>query len=235
MPNSKRPVVRENYNVKQACDIKISWEDLIDPELCEAYPKRTTTRIYKEYVKEFKESLSSPRNAMVLYGPPGTSKTTLAQCIAKELEWRLVTITPSDFVKTGIESSEHMARELFENLLRVRKVVVLFDEIDEMLRSRSEKSNAQSASGISVDVGAAQRSVETAAGGIGILRFLIPGMLPKLQDLKQYGEKHELILIIATNYKERLDKAIVRPGRIDDLFLVTPPDSQARSYWSASF
>jgi SpoVK/Ycf46/Vps4 family AAA+-type ATPase len=53
-------------------------------------------------------------------------------------------------------------------------------------------------------------------------------MLPKLQDLKQYGEKHELIFIIATNYKERLDSAITRPGRIDDLLLVTPPDFRAR-------
>jgi hypothetical protein len=53
-------------------------------------------------------------------------------------------------------------------------------------------------------------------------------MLPKLQDLKQYGEKHELIFIIATNYKERLDSAITRPGRIDDLLLVTPPDFKAR-------
>ena len=42
---------------------------------------------------------------MILYGPPGTSKTTIAKAIAGTLGWGLVTITPSDFVKHGIEKA----------------------------------------------------------------------------------------------------------------------------------
>jgi SpoVK/Ycf46/Vps4 family AAA+-type ATPase len=102
-----------------------------------------------------------------------------------------------------------MARSLFQELRRLREVVVLFDEIDEMLRDRADKSQGKD-------------------GSMGILRFLIPGMLPKLQDLKQYGEKARLIFIIATNYFDRLDPAIKRKGRIDEHFLVAPQDLMGR-------
>jgi SpoVK/Ycf46/Vps4 family AAA+-type ATPase len=143
---------------------------------------------------------------MVLYGPPGTSKTTFAEAIAKEMTWPLLTITPSDFVKNGIERSEDMARAIFNDLLELRKVVVLFDECDEMFRSRSDKDRQD----------------------IGMLRFIVPGMLPKLQRLKKHGEQNGVIFIIATNYCERLDSAIIRPGRIDELFLVPPYDEKSR-------
>src|SRR6185503_26635 len=128
--------------------------------------------------------------------------------IAQRLAWKLVTITPSDFVKEGVERSESMARTLFSDLMQLREVVVLFDEIDEMLRDRSESSDA--------------------GGAISILRFLVPGMLPKLQTLNKYSKKSKLIFIIATNYKERLDSAVVRRGRIDEEFCIPPPDRRAR-------
>ncbi len=64
--------------------------------------------------------------------------------------------------------------------------------------------------------------------GIAMLRFLIPGMLPKLQSLKQFGETNRLIFIVATNYKDRLDSAVLRTGRIDRPFAVVPPDEPSR-------
>lgn len=182
------------------------WRQLIDPALTRQYSDRITTKIFESYVRTFDETGESRSSAMVLYGPPGTGKTTYADAIAKHLNWLRVTITPSDFVKEGLEKSEMMARTLFQDLLRLRETVVLFDEIDEMLRSRSSEKPSQ----------------------IAMLQFLIPGMLPKLQGLKQHGEKKGLIFIIATNYKERLDPAIVRTGRIDDHFAVYPPDSPSR-------
>jgi SpoVK/Ycf46/Vps4 family AAA+-type ATPase len=110
-------------------------------------------------------------------------------------------------VKQGIEKSEDMARRLFKDLRHLKRTVVFFDEIDEMLRTRAEDKKPT---------------------GIGMLQFLIPGMLPKLQDLKEYGEKAGVILIIATNYYDRLDSAIVRAGRMDDKFLIPPPDENSR-------
>ena len=99
------------------------------------------------------------------------------------------------------------ARALFKELLLLRETVVLFDELDEMLRDRQDKGS------------------ETR---VAMLKFLIPGMLPKLQTLKQFGEKNRLIFIIATNYKDRLDSAVVRTGRVDDSFPVVLRRTNAR-------
>jgi SpoVK/Ycf46/Vps4 family AAA+-type ATPase len=180
---------------------KQEWIKITDSELLKPYDDRVTTKIYEQFIVPFKRTGESPRSAMVLHGPPGTSKSTLAEAIASELGWSMVTITPSDFVKEGIEKSEAAARSLFKELSVLREVVVLFDEIDEILRGRQDQQ---------------------AQSGIAMLRFLIPGMLPKLQSLKQYGEKKRLIFIVATNYHFRI--------------VSTPPlPAQAgltsRSYW----
>jgi len=186
-----------------------SWAKVTEPALEEGREKwRFKDKIFSEYIKPFRERGASQKNSLILYGPPGTAKSTIAKAIARELGWRLVTITPSDFVKDGIEKSESMARTLFQDLRRLRNVVVLFDEIDEMLRSRDDQ--------------------EGKLEGIAMLRFIVPGMLPKLQDLKQYGQTAGLILVIATNYEDRLDPAVKRSGRIDDRFPVLPPDRESR-------
>jgi adenylate kinase family enzyme len=187
----------------------MAWSKVVEPTLEEGRAKwRFKEKIFNDYIKPFRERGANLKNSMILYGPPGTAKSTLAKAIAHELGWRLVTITPSDFVKDGIEKSESMARTLFQDLRRLRNVVVLFDEIDEMLRSRDDQGGKPE--------------------GLAMLRFIVPGMLPKLQDLKQYGQTAGLILIIATNYEERLDPAVKRSGRIDDRFAVLPPDREAR-------
>src|SRR5947209_3268097 len=185
----------------------LRWSGIVDAELNIPCENRITSKIYENYIRPFKETGESNHSAMVLHGPPGTAKSTLAQAIAAELGWSLVTITPSDFVKEGIEQSENKARQLFKELVLLRESVVLFDELDEMLRDRQDQQSQT---------------------GIAMLRFLIPGMLPKLQMLKQFGEKNRLIFIVATNYKDRLDSAVVRTGRVDDAFAVVPPDEPSR-------
>lgn len=184
------------------------WNDVLEPVLeTSQKDQRFKDKIFDEYIETFRNEGRSSKNAMILYGPPGTSKTTFAKAIAQELGWTLVTITPSDFVKEGIDKSESMARTLFRDLRRLRNVVVLFDEIDEMLRSRDTTE---------------------APEGIAMLRFIVPGMLPKLQELKQHGETGRLMIIIATNYRDRLDAAVRRKGRVDDEFAVLPPDRESR-------
>lgn len=181
-----------------------------DPQMQEKLASRITTEIQDQFVKPFAEAGSNTASSMLLYGPPGTAKSTIAAAIAASLGWRLLTITPSDFVKDGIEQSESWARQIFSDFNHLTKCVILFDEIDEMLRDRAD-------------------AVERPQG-IAMLQFIVPGMLPKLQQLKKYGETNKIVFIIATNYRERLDPAITRPGRIDREFLVLPPDEKSRNY-----
>jgi hypothetical protein len=75
-------------------------------------------------------------SSMIFSGPPGTSKTTLAKAIARELGWPLIGLTPSDFLARGEENIEARAREIFQWLGLGQRVVYLFDEVDELLLSR---------------------------------------------------------------------------------------------------
>jgi SpoVK/Ycf46/Vps4 family AAA+-type ATPase len=147
----------------------------VDAQIKAPLKERITTRIYEDFIVPFRDMRRNDRSAMILHGPPGTAKTTLAEAIATELKWDLITITPSDFVKEGLENSEKSARLLFKHLMQLRDAVVLFDEIDELLRDRQD---------------------DQSQGGVAMLRFIVPGMLPKLQLLKQYGERNRLIFIV---------------------------------------
>lgn len=142
--------------------------------------------------------------SMLLYGPPGTGKTTLAEQMALSLQQRLLIITVSDFLASGAAEVEARAKGVFQVLQEQEGVIILFDEIDQFLLDRnSDRYRAQT----------------------GIFQFLTPGMLTKLQDLKDLGRS---IFIVATNYEERIDSAIKRQGRFDDRLLLSLPDKARR-------
>jgi hypothetical protein len=146
--------------------------------------------------------LNTPRSAL-LFGPPGTSKTALANAIAAHLGWPIVTITPSNFLDAGLEQVHAQVDKVFRNLMDLRRCVVLFDEMDALAHTRegvSENDNSDS---------------------LDVTRLLLTtSMLPKLADLwKQAG----VIFLMATNHRRHLDPAITRANRFDLLLCVAPP------------
>jgi len=142
--------------------------------------------------------------SMILYGPPGTGKTSLAKWIAKELKYDLIEITPSDFIAEGEAGVEARAKAIFNALYKQEETVILFDEIDRLILDRNSKAYSEQGD---------------------IFQFMTPSMLSKFKDLREIKKS---IFIIATNYYERIDEAIKRKGRIDDNFLLLPPDYGAR-------
>jgi hypothetical protein len=170
---------------------------------------RVYDRIGQEFVaprvaRTSRYSLQRPLYSMLLYGPPGTGKSSVARELARSLGYRLVTITPSDFLSAGSETIEARAKAIFKMLEEQSEFVILFDEIDRLLLDRdSEWYSRQS----------------------DLFQLLTPGMLTKLNDL---AKKQQSILVLATNYRERIDPAIKRAGRIDSQYLVMPPDSAQR-------
>jgi SpoVK/Ycf46/Vps4 family AAA+-type ATPase len=147
----------------------------------------------------------NPKNfSMLLSGPPGTGKTTVASSLAWALGYPLITVTVSDFLADGHVAIEARAKDLF-NMLKVQpRCVVLFDEIDQFMLDRDSHYF---------------HNQET------VFQFLTPGMLTKLNDLR---ESKTVIFIMATNYAERIDPAIKRRGRIDAQYILLPPDSGRR-------
>jgi SpoVK/Ycf46/Vps4 family AAA+-type ATPase len=141
---------------------------------------------------------------MLLYGPPGTGKTTIAENLAIELGFPIINISVSDFIVGGAAEIEARAKELFDVIAAQRGSVIFFDEIDQLLLDRDSARYSK------------QQDV---------FQFMTPGMLTKLNDLRAAERS---IFIIATNYANRIDAAIKRPGRIDQAYLVLPPDRTAR-------
>ncbi len=178
-----------------------TWKKLIPTDLEEPHDKQIKNKLKDAFVLPHQRA--QPRSSSVLlYGPPGTSKTSIMEALANRLGWQFLQITPADFLSTGGENVEARATLLFEILRRGKNLVILFDEIDELLLDR-----------------------EAADRPTGIFRFMTTSMLPKLQSLKSRGA---VIFGIATNYKERLDRAITRQGRVDHDWAVLPPDFTSR-------
>lgn len=183
------------------------WKTLIDVNLIFPGEKLTTLKkvaeeelLRDELLKSDAESLrqrplKGPRSAL-LFGPPGTSKTSFAKVIAERLGWPFLVVTPSDFLSNGLEQIYVRVHEIFEDLMDISATVILFDEMDALAQKRED---------IQLDV---------------TRQLLTTSMLPKLANLWTQGR---VVFLMATNHKEQLDPAITRSGRFDLLLCVGPP------------
>lgn len=136
----------------------------------------------------------------ILFGPPGTSKTTLVRSLADVIEWKYVEIHASHFVAEGLPEVQKTADKIFRQLSELDHAVVLFDEINELVR---------------------ERDIEKDAFG----RFLTTSMLPKLAEL---WEARKILYFVANNHINYFDSAIIRSHRFDALILVSPPSFDAK-------
>ncbi|HEX7959429.1 MAG TPA: ATP-binding protein, partial [Terriglobales bacterium] len=135
------------------------------------------------------------RGAM-LFGPPGTSKTSLVGAIAASIGWPLIEVHASHFLQDGLDRIPARADWIFARLMELDRCVVLFDELDELLRDRTND--------------------ETDPFG----RFLTTLMLPKLAEL---WKQRRLIYFLNTNLIGNADAAIRRSERFDANILVETP------------
>jgi predicted ATPase len=136
----------------------------------------------------------------ILFGPPGTSKTTLVRRLADVIGWKYVELHASHFVADGLTQVQKTADKIFKQLSELDHTVVLFDEIDELVR---------------------ERDIEKDAFG----RFLTTSMLPKLAEL---WDARKVLYFVATNHINYFDSAVIRSHRFDALILVSPPSFQAK-------
>ncbi|HKP41844.1 ATP-binding protein [Mycobacterium sp.] len=142
----------------------------------------------------------SPPKAVILFGPPGTGKTSFAKAVAGRLGWPFVELFPSRLAAPGVAMSTAL-REAFVGLMELESAVVFIDEVEEIAGSRS---------GIASD---------PSHGVTNELLKLIPAF-------RQHDER---LLICATNSVRTLDSAFLRHGRFDYIIPIGPPDETARA------
>lgn len=143
----------------------------------------------------------SLRGGLLLYGPPGCGKTFIARAIAGELGAAFLSIGLSDVLDMYYGESERKLHEIFETARRMAPCVVFIDEIDALGRKRS--------------------FLRESAG-----RTLVNQLLAELDSID--SENEGLFVLAATNHPWDVDSALRRPGRLDRMLLVLPPDPPAR-------
>jgi AAA+ superfamily predicted ATPase len=144
----------------------------------------------------------SLRGGLLLYGPPGCGKTFLARAIAGELGARFLAVTLADVLDMWLGSSERNLRDLFAEARRAAPCVLFLDEIDALGHKRSQ--------------------LRASAGQRGTVNQL----LSELDGVQQSNEG--VFVLAATNHPWDVDSALRRPGRLDRMLLVLPPDQPAR-------
>lgn len=151
------------------------------------------------------------QRSFILAGPPGSGKTYFVKQMARAIGWPLISLGPGAFITRGLERIEETASRVFRDLESLENVVVLLDECDELFRDRDGALDAP--------------------GSRTILSFATASMLPKLQDLHDRGQ---IITVLATNYIDRIDRAIKRPGRFDRRIFFDRPDEAARQRFAVA-
>jgi SpoVK/Ycf46/Vps4 family AAA+-type ATPase len=154
---------------------------LVDPDLAEEYGVQ-------------------PPRGVVLFGPPGTGKTTFAKAVASRLGWPFVEVFPSRQAAAG--GGQALAlRETFAEIDELEHAVVFIDEVEEIAGQRGGKPPS-----------------------------LLQGVTNELlKIIPTFRERDGRLLVCATNFVRALDPAFLRHGRFDYVIPVGAPDAAARA------
>lgn len=198
----KRRRVFAQYISEAQESVKPRWDKFQDPD--EGHCTSTLKLKIETVLSERNDGVAP---VFLLYGPPGTSKTTVAKSAATKVGWDLLLLSPSDFVSDSLDLMEQHSRRVFDDLMNVDSCVIVFDEVDILFRDR--------------------QVLRTRLPG-SILEFVVPALLPKLQNFRDYSVSRNVVIFFLTNYFEMIDPAISRGGRIDHKIIVLPYSRPAR-------
>ncbi len=151
------------------------------------------------YDRLFEQTNTDPPSGVLLYGPPGTGKTLLARALAGETDVNFVRVDGPEIVDRYVGESERAIREVFERARQSAPSIVFFDEIDAITAARGESHE--------------------------VTERVVSQLLTELDGM---SENPNLVVLAATNRKEYIDSALLRPGRLDTHVLVPEPDAAAR-------
>ncbi len=142
-----------------------------------------------------------PPRGVLLYGPPGCGKTYLVRALAGSGQANVLAVKGAELLSKWVGDSERAVRELFRRARDAAPALVFLDEIDALAPVRGQ----------STDGGTTDR--------------VVAALLTELDGLEQL---RDVVVIGATNRPDLVDPALLRPGRLERLVYVPPPDADAR-------
>ncbi|PQE17944.1 hypothetical protein CJF32_00008446 [Rutstroemia sp. NJR-2017a WRK4] len=148
----------------------------------------------------FRDFGGSPTKGLLLYGPPGCSKTLTAQAVATEMGFNFFAVKGAEVLSKYVGDSERAVRNIFARARAAAPSIIFFDEIESIGGKRDSKNTNS---------------------GVNVLTTLLNEM-DGIESLKG------VTVLAATNKPQDLDLALLRPGRFDELIYVAPPDLSGR-------
>uniref|UniRef100_H0VC86 ATPase family gene 2 protein homolog B n=1 Tax=Cavia porcellus TaxID=10141 RepID=H0VC86_CAVPO len=163
----------------------------------------------------------TPPRGLLLHGPPGCAKTTLVRALATSCHCAFLSLSGAELFSPFVGDSEKALAQVFRQARANTPAVVFLDEIDSILGSRS---------GGRAGCGVEERLLSvllTELDGVGLKPTERRGSKAGPQGFEEVSSRNVMI-VAATNRPDMLDDALMRPGRLDRVIYIPPPDQEGR-------
>jgi transitional endoplasmic reticulum ATPase len=188
------PTAMREFYVERS---KVWWKDVggLD-DIKEALTDNLISAM-REPTKFTKMGIKPPKGALI-YGPPGCGKTMIARALATESGANMILVKGPELLSKWVGESEKGIREIFRKAKASSPCVVIFDELDSLVRSKS--------------------------GEGGVSETVLSQLLTEIEE----GISSRVVVVGITNRPDVLDNSLLRTGRLDLVLYVPPPDEKGR-------
>jgi cell division protease FtsH len=184
--------------IKPQSSDSIGWDDVAGVD--EAKEELREVVDFLRDPKRFRKLGATVPKGILLHGPPGTGKTLLAKAVAGEAKARFFAQSASSFVEMFAGLGAARIRRLFRAARKAAPAIVFIDELDAVGATRGHDISGEKDQTLN----------------------------QLLVEMDGFGGSQQLVVIAASNLLEKLDPALLRPGRFDRQIFVPPPDLAGR-------
>lgn len=177
---------------------KVWWKDVGGLDDAKRTLHDNLITAIKEPAKFQKMGIKPPKGAL-LYGPPGCGKTLLARALATESGANMILVRGPEILSKWVGESEKAIREIFRKAKASSPCIVIFDELDSFARTKSGEDS-------------------------GVGERLLSQLLTEMED----GGASRVIVIGISNRPDLIETSLLRPGRLDLILYIPPPDERGR-------
>jgi len=188
------PTAMREFYVERS---KVWWHDVGGLEDVKEALTDNLIAAMKEPTKFTKMGIKPPKGALI-YGPPGCGKTLIARALATESGANMILVKGPELLSKWVGESEKGIREIFRKAKAASPCVVIFDELDSLVRSKS--------------------------GEGGVSETVLSQLLTEIEE----GISSRVVVVGITNRPDVLDNSLLRTGRLDLVLYVAPPDERGR-------